>query len=55
MTPDPCDVIEICPVCGGSMEAVYSRDHQKVCICVDCQTSIAVPASAWRIKSDKQR
>jgi hypothetical protein len=53
--PGPCDVIEICPVCGGSMEAVYNRAHQKVCVCVDCHTSITVPASAWKIKDNKFR
>jgi hypothetical protein len=52
--PGPCDVIEICPICAGTMEAVYSRAHQKVCVCVDCHTSITVPASAWRIKAAKQ-
>jgi hypothetical protein len=55
LTPGPCDVIEICPICGGSMEAVYSRDHQKVCVCVDCHTSIAVPARAWGIRDEKSR
>jgi hypothetical protein len=38
------------------MEAVYSRDHQKVCVCTDCHTSITVPAEAWdamRARADK--
>lgn len=52
---DPCDVIDLCPICGGSMETVYSRAHQKVCVCVDCHTSITVPAAAWQVKSDKRR
>ena len=55
VTPGACDVIEICPICDGPMEAVYSRAHQKVCVCVDCHTSITVPASAWEIKSEKRR
>ena len=54
-SPGPCDVITICPICGGSMEAVYSRAHQKVCVCVDCHTSITVPASAWQVKNEKRR
>lgn len=53
--PGPCDVIDTCPICSGSMEAVYSRAHQKVCVCTDCHTSITVPASAWTVKSDKRR
>ena len=54
VTPGPCEVVEICPICQGTMEAVYSRVHQKVCVCVDCHTSITVPASAWKIKANKK-
>jgi hypothetical protein len=46
-TPAPCEVLEVCPICGGLMEAVYSRAHQKVCVCIDCHTSITVPDQAW--------
>ena len=56
--PGPCDVIEVCPICGGSMAAVYSRAHQKVCVCNDCHTSITVPAAAWdviRAKGETRR
>jgi hypothetical protein len=49
----PCEVIEICPICSGPLEAVYTRVHQKVCVCVDCHTSITVPQSAWRVKAAK--
>jgi hypothetical protein len=51
--PHPCDAIEICPICGGLMEAVYSRAHQKVCVCSDCHTSITVPSEAWEISRHK--
>ena len=54
INPGPCEVIETCPICAGSMEEVYSRAHQKVCVCVDCHTSITVPASAWQVKAGKQ-
>jgi hypothetical protein len=37
------------------MEAVYSRAHQKVCVCTDCHTSITVPTTAWQVKRDKRR
>ena len=53
--PGPCEVIESCPICTGHMEAVYSRTHQKVCVCIDCHTSITVPAGAWQVKAGKQR
>ncbi len=53
-SPASCDVVEICPICTGTMEAVYTRVHQKVCVCVDCHTSITVPASAWKIKAEKR-
>ena len=51
--PDPCDVMDICPICGGAMETVYSRAHQKVCVCNDCHTSISVPSAAWEISRNK--
>ena len=53
--PGPCEVIDVCPICEGAMEAVYTRAHQRVCVCVDCHTSVTVPASAWRIKAGKQQ
>ena len=56
--PGPCDVLAACPICGGSMESVYSRAHQKVCVCTDCHTSITVPSAAWdisRAKNDERR
>jgi hypothetical protein len=50
----PCNVIEVCPICAGTMEAVYSREHHKVCVCVDCHTSITVPSAAWEIRARKK-
>jgi len=35
------------------MEAVYSRAHQKVCVCNDCHTSITVPSAAWGVSRAK--
>jgi hypothetical protein len=55
VNPGPCEVVHVCPICEGTMEAVYTRTHQKVCVCVDCHTSITVPAAAWKIKAAKQR
>jgi hypothetical protein len=53
--PDPCDVLDTCPVCGGNMEEVYSRPHQMVCACQDCQTTITVPGVAWDIARVKNK
>jgi hypothetical protein len=50
----PCDVIDICPICEGAMETVSSSVHQKVCVCVDCHSSIAVPAAAWKVRKTKR-
>jgi hypothetical protein len=55
IVPGPCEVIDTCPICGGTMEAVYTRAHQKVCVCVDCHTSITVPTAAWNVKAEKAR
>lgn len=53
--PDPCDVVDTCPLCGGLMEDVYSRPHQQVCACTDCQTTITVPIMAWDIARVKKK
>ena len=38
-----------CPICYGTMEVVYSRNNQNVCVCVDCHSGVTVPATAWEI------
>ena len=43
-----------CPVCHGRMELVYDRHHQKVVVCIDCQSGLTVPASAWEIARIKR-
>ena len=53
---EPCEVIEVCPICEGKMETVYNRGHQKVCVCSDCHSGVTVPATAWdivRMKREK--
>jgi hypothetical protein len=54
--PKPVDerLITTCPVCDGKMELVYDRHHQKVVVCVDCQSGLTVPASAWEIARIKR-
>jgi hypothetical protein len=43
-----------CPICEGKMELVYDRHHQKVVVCVDCQSGLTVPGSAWEIARIKR-
>ena len=60
--PDPEDetrpaadvTIKTCPVCDGRMELVYDRHHQKVVVCVDCQSGLTVPGTAWDIARIKR-
>jgi len=52
--PDPCDLVQACPICGGNMETVYERNHQKVCVCSDCHSGLTVPASAYEIARIKR-
>ena len=59
--PDPDDPIPAadeqvvaCPVCDGKMELVYDRHHQKVVVCVDCQSGLTVPGAAWEIARIKR-
>jgi hypothetical protein len=51
---EPCEVLEVCPVCGGKMEVVYSRTQSKVCVCVDCHSGVTVPATAWQVVKAKR-
>lgn len=48
------DPIPSCPVCDGRMVRAYDRYRQQVCVCTDCNTSISIPASAWRVASAKR-
>jgi hypothetical protein len=59
--PDPDDsgpttepLLSKCPICEGRMELVYDRHHQKVLVCVDCQSGLTVPGSAWEIARIKR-
>jgi hypothetical protein len=36
------------------MELVYDRSSQQVCVCVDCQTGLTIPAAAWEIRRTKR-
>ena len=47
-------VLHRCPVCDGRMELVYDRHHQKVVVCVDCQSGLTVPGTAWEIARIKR-
>ena len=51
----PCEFLPLCPICDGAMETVYARQHQKVCQCVDCATTLTVPVTAWGIATVKRR
>lgn len=56
--PDQAPALITCPICAGNMETVYHRHHQRVVVCVDCQSGLTVPTTAWevaRIKRDAQR
>lgn len=43
-----------CPICGGCMESVYERHHQRVVVCVDCQSGLTVPETAWQVAQRKR-
>jgi hypothetical protein len=48
------DVAVVCPVCQGQMDTVYDRLHQRVVVCVDCQSGLTVPSTAWDIARIKR-
>ena len=53
-SPEQETTLKTCPICEGRMELVYDRHHQKVVVCVDCQSGLTVPASAWEIARIKR-
>jgi len=52
--PEPCDVLSICPLCGGEMEAEYHSRDQYTCKCKDCKTTLSVPKDAWAVWRTKR-
>jgi hypothetical protein len=51
---DDSGVTVACPVCAGRMDTVYDRLHQRVVVCVDCQSGLTVPATAWDVARIKR-
>ena len=43
-----------CAVCDGTMVLAYDRYRQKMCVCVDCHTSMTIPGSAWEVAKQKR-
>jgi hypothetical protein len=46
--------IPACSICEGTMVLAYDRYQQKVCVCIDCHTSITIPGSAWDVARAKR-
>lgn len=47
-TPDPCFVVPFCPICRvGQMRMTYRTNRLAVCVCMNCETSLSVPETAW--------
>lgn len=42
-----------CPICHGTMELVYDRPSQKVCVCTDCHSGLTIPVGAWAVQETK--
>ena len=43
-----------CAICEGNMVLAYDRYRQKMCVCVDCHTSMTIPGSAWEVAARKR-
>jgi hypothetical protein len=41
-------------MCEGTMVLAYDRYGQKMCVCLDCHTSMTIPGSAWEVASRKR-
>jgi hypothetical protein len=46
--------IPACSICEGIMVLAYDRYQQKVCVCLDCHTSITIPGAAWDVARAKR-
>lgn len=44
-----------CSICEGTMVLAYDRHGQKMCVCLDCHTSMTIPGSAWEVARAKRR
>jgi hypothetical protein len=43
-----------CSICDGTMVLAYDRYRQKMCVCLDCHTSMTIPGSAWDVAARKR-
>ena len=50
----PLEVISVCPVCAGKMDCVYQASKVRICVCLDCMTSLSVPVEAWDVARQKR-
>jgi hypothetical protein len=46
--------IPACSICDGTMVLAYDRYRQKMCVCLDCHTSMTIPGSAWEVAARKR-
>jgi ribosomal protein L37AE/L43A len=46
-TPEPCEVVPDCPVCGSELVVAHAHAKLKICVCKDCGTSLSIPEQAW--------
>jgi hypothetical protein len=43
----PCEILPVCPVCGGPLLLAATHVKLKICVCRGCGTSLTVPEEAW--------
>ncbi len=46
-TPEPCELVPDCPVCGSKLIVAHAHAKLKICVCKECGTSLSIPEEAW--------
>ena len=46
-TPELCELVPDCPVCGSELTIAHAHAKLKICVCKECGTSLSIPDEAW--------
>lgn len=48
-TPEPCEVVPDCPVCGSKLTVAHNHKKLKICVCGACGTGLTIPDEAFDV------
>lgn len=47
-SPEPCELVPDCPICGFELTVAPPFTNVKICVCQNCGTSLSIPADAHK-------